>query len=163
MRSSQGFSDDFQLWVLTCFMKHPALAVVVLMTCSSCVVGVVKPEPVRTTVVVTTPKIIINRRIGLPAYPNSRVLSIENKESKDYQGKEIGSSSKAEFETGASLNQIYTFFDTELARRNWLRMELSFKTPASKLEARYQRQNEQFELKLDQQGRSRRYKLEIKF
>jgi hypothetical protein len=141
----------------------PPVFLLLALTLSSCVVGVMRPEPVRTTVVSPSKVIIINRRIGLPAYPNSRVLSVENKENKDYKGKETSGSSKIEFETGASFNQVYGFFDTELSRRGWFRTELSFKSPASKLSAKYQRQNEQFELKLDQQGKSNRYKLEIRY
>lgn len=134
-------------------MKYPKLALLMLCVIfSSCVVRVIDPEPVRPGVIVVTPAprvVMVNQRLGLLAYPNSRLLKVDNQ--------------KAEFESNASLDQVYAYFHNELARRNWLRTELSFKNSASKLQARYQRQNERFELKLDQQGKSNRYKLEIKF
>lgn len=149
-------------------MKPHVLAFSILaVTFSSCVVRVIEPEPIvtkpapgTTTVVVVTPSpsvVIINQRIGLPAYPNSRVLKIDDKDKKD------GGSGEVEFETDASLNQVYGFFHNELVRRGWLRSKLNTKSSATKLSANYQRPNERFEFKLDQQGNSGRYKLEIKF
>jgi hypothetical protein len=148
-------------------MKPYLPAFLMLATFSSCVVRVIepqpivtKPAPVQTTVVVVAPApgvFIINQRLGLPAYPNSRILKIEEKDKKD------DDSGKVEFETGASLNQVYGFFHNELARRGWLRSKLNVKGSATKVEARYQRPNERFDFKLDQQGNSGRYKLEIKF
>jgi hypothetical protein len=147
-------------------MKPYLPAFLLLVTFSSCAVRVIepqpivtKPAPVQTTVVVVAPApsvLIINQRIGLPAYPNSRVLKIEEKDKKDDSG-------KVEFEIGASLNQVYGFFHNELLRRGWLRSKLNVKGSATKVEARYQRSNERFDFKLDQQGNSGRYKLEIKF
>jgi hypothetical protein len=148
-------------------MKPYLPAFLMLVTFSSCVVRVIdpqpvvtKPAPVQTTVVVVAPApgiLIINRRIGLPAYPNSRILKIEDKEKEDSE------SGKVEFEIGASLGQVYGFFHNELLRRGWLRSKLNIKGSATKVEARYQRPNERFDFKLDQQGNSGRYKLEIKF
>jgi hypothetical protein len=144
-------------------MKPYLPVFLMLVTFSSCVVRVIdpqpvvvtKPTPVQTVVVVTNPSVvIINRRIGLPAYPNSRVFNLEEKD---------GDSRKVEFETGASLNQVYGFFHNELLRRGWLRSKLNIKSSATKVEARYQRPNERFDFKLDQQGNSGRYKLEINF
>jgi hypothetical protein len=143
-------------------MKPYLPAFLLLVTFSSCVVRVIdpapvvtRPAPVQTVVVVTNPSVvIINRRIGLPAYPNSRVFNLEEKD---------GDSRKVEFETGASLNQVYTFFHNELLRRGWLRSKLNIKGSATKVEAKYQRPNERFDFKLDQQGNSGRYKLEINF
>ena len=155
-------------------MKPHVLAFSILaVTFSSCVVRVIEPEPiftkpapVTTTVVVVTPSpgvVIINQRVGLPAYPNSRVLKIDNKDGKDDKDKKDGGSGEVEFETAASLNQVYGFFHNELLRRGWLQSKLNVKSSATKLEARYQRTNEKFDFKLDQQGNSGRYKLEIKF
>jgi hypothetical protein len=148
-------------------MKPYLPAFLMLVTFSSCAVRVIEPQPivtrpapVQTTVVVVAPApsvLIINRRIGLPAYPNSRVVKIEDKEKEDSE------SGKVEFEIGASLNQVYGFFHNELLKRGWLRSKLNFKGSATKLDARYQRSNERFDFKLDQQGNSGRYKLEIKF
>lgn len=135
-----------------------------LVTFSSCVVRVIDPQPVvtrpapvQTTVVVVAPSnaLIINQRLGLAAYPNSRIVKIEDKGKKD--------SGEVEFETGASLSQVYGFFHNELLRRGWLRSKLNVKGSATKVEAKYQRPNERFDFKLDQQGNSGRYKLEIKF
>jgi hypothetical protein len=142
-------------------MKPYLPAFLLLVTFSSCVVRVIdpqpvvtKPVPVQTVVVVSNPSVvIINRRIGLPAYPNSRVFNLE----------EDSDSRKVEFETNASLGQVYTFFHNELLRRGWLRSKLNVKGSATKVEARYQRPNERFDFKLDQQGNSGRYKLEINF
>ncbi len=134
-----------------------------LVTVSSCVVRVIDPQPVvtkpvpvqTTVVVVASPSVlIVNKRIGLPAYPNSRVFNLEEKD---------GESRKVEFETNASLGQVYAFFHNELLRRGWLRSKLNVKNSATKVEARYQRPNERFDFKLDQQGNSGRYKLEINF
>jgi hypothetical protein len=159
-------------------MKPFPLAFLMLVTFSSCAVRVIEPQPIvtrpappQTTVVVVAPVsnvLIINQRIGLPSYPNSRVLKIDDKYSKDKkddkkEDKNNGGSGEVEFETSASLNQVYGFFHNELLRRGWLRSKLSIKDSATKLEARYQRPNERFDLKLDQQGNSGRYKLEIKF
>ena len=89
-------------------MKPHVLAFSILaVTFSSCVVRVIEPEPiftkpapVTTTVVVVTPSpgvVIINQRVGLPAYPNSRVLKIDNKDGKDDKDKKDGGSGEVEF------------------------------------------------------------------
>ena len=141
-------------------MKPYLPTLLMLVAFSSCVVRVIepapvatKPTPVQTVVVVTNPNVIINQRLGLPAYPNSRVFNLEKDDD----------SRKVEFETNASLNQVYGFFHNELLRRGWLRSKLNVKGSATKVEARYQRTNERFDFKLDQQGNSGRYKLEINF
>jgi hypothetical protein len=145
-------------------MKPYLLAFLMLVTFSSCVVRMIDPAPVVTkpappNVVVFVPSsgvVIINQRLGLPAYPNSRVFNIDNKD-------RDGSSRSVGFETNASLNQVYGFFHNELLKRGWLLSKLNVKVSATKVEARYQRPNERFDFKLDQQGNSGRYKLEIKF
>jgi hypothetical protein len=153
-------------------MKPYLPAFLLLVTFSSCAVRVIEPQPivtrpapVQTTVVVVAPVsnvLIINQRIGLPSYPNSRVVKIDDKYEKK-EDKKDGGSGEVEFEIGASLNQVYGFFHNELLKRGWLRSKLNVKGSATKVEARYQRSNERFDFKLDQQGNSGRYKLEIKF
>jgi hypothetical protein len=147
-------------------MKPYLLAFLMLVTFSSCVVRVIEPQPIVTkpappppNVVVFVPGsslVIINQRLGLPAYPNSRVFNLDNND-------RDGSSRSVGFETNASLNQVYGFFHNELLKRGWSLSKLNVKVSATKVEARYQRPNERFDFKLDQQGNSGRYKLEIKF
>ncbi len=160
-------------------MKPYLPLVLLLVTFSSCVVRVIdpqpivtKPVPVQTSGVVIVPSsgIIINQRLGLPAYPNSQVFKINGNDSNDGKGdkrddndKKDSGSRSVDFETNASLGQVYAFFHNELLRRGWLRSKLNVKGSATKVEARYQRPNERFDFKLDQQGNSGRYKLEINF
>jgi hypothetical protein len=161
LRFAEGFISFGSIPGLSLNIMKLYLAMFLLVTFSSCVVRVIepspivtKPKPIQTVVVVSNPSVlVINQRIGLPAYPNSRVFNLE----------EDGDSRKVEFETNASLNQVYGFFHNELLRRGWLRSKLNIKSSATKVEARYQRPNERFDFKLDQQGNSGRYKLEIKF
>ncbi|GIW33456.1 MAG: hypothetical protein KatS3mg072_0789 [Meiothermus sp.] len=111
------------------------------------------PPPVRPVPAPQPTGFVLNARLGLPPYPGSIALKRE----------ERGGSSKAEFETRDPLEQVYAFFHNWLTSRGWVRTRLEYKSPATKLEAVYQRGAERFQLELDQQGRSGRYKLEIDF
>jgi hypothetical protein len=116
---------------------------------SSCVLMVQPtpaPEPDRPT--------LVNSRLGLPAYPGSRILKKEEKSD---------GSSEVQFEAGADLDRVYAYFHDFLSRAGWSRWTLERKEAATKVEARYQRNNTSFKLELDQEGRSGRYKMSIDF
>jgi hypothetical protein len=93
--------------------------------------------------------VLVNERLGLRGYPDSRIVSQE-------QGR---SSSKTTFETSASLDSVYAHFHGQLGRRGWQRRELDSKP--NQVKAEYARQGEELELKLDREGRSGRYRLEL--
>ena len=136
------------------------LLMTLLMVCSSCTVMVSRENPPPPPPVVTaappSPATaqVVNTRLGLPAYPGSRLLKLE--------GRGNGGS-EVEFETGAPLSDVYAYFHNQLEARGWARIALEAKSAATKLEAVYQRSGVRFKLELDQQGRSGRYKLEIDF
>jgi hypothetical protein len=116
------------------------------------------PAPARPTTVVVTPApvgvTIINARLNLVSYPNSQILELENK--KD-------GSSKARFTTNANLSSVNDFFHRELTARGWSRTKYEIKSSASKVESTYKSQGKSFKFKLDREGNSGRYKLEIDF
>ncbi|MER3443044.1 MAG: hypothetical protein C4333_02540 [Meiothermus sp.] len=119
---------------------------------SSCVLTV-QPLPPAEPVAPSTP-VLVNSRLGLPAYPGSRILKREEKGD---------GSSEVQFETSADLDRVYAHFHDYLSKAGWSRWTLERKGTATKLEARYQRNNTGFELQLEQEGRSGRYKLGIDF
>lgn len=130
------------------FMRLLFVPLVLLL--SSCVLMVQPtpaPEPDRSPT-------LVNSRLGLPAYPGSRILKREEKSN---------GSSEVEFETGADLERVYAYFHDFLSRAGWSRWTLERKSQATKIEARYQRNNLSFKLELDQEGRSGRYKMSIDF
>jgi hypothetical protein len=67
------------------------------------------------------------------------------------------------FATRDGIESVYGYFHNQLSARGWVRTDLDFKSKATKLEAKYQRQGVRFELKLDQEGNSGRYKIEVDF
>jgi hypothetical protein len=92
---------------------------------------------------------LVNERLGLRGYPGSVVIRQENGRS----------SSKTTFETGASLDSVYAHFHGQLGGRGWQRRELDMKP--NEVKAEYTRQGEELELKLNREGRSGRYRLDL--
>lgn len=88
----------------------------------------------------------------LRAYPNATPLKRVEKEGK----------LELEFSTSDPLTSVYKHFHQQLTQQGWRRAELKQKGAATKLEARYLKSGEGLKLKLDQKGRSGRYKLEVK-
>ncbi|NJK45300.1 MAG: hypothetical protein HC933_14420 [Pleurocapsa sp. SU_196_0] len=97
---------------------------------------------------------VINARLNLIAYPGSRILDLDN----DRDG-----SSEVRFTANASLESVNAFFHREISARGWQRTRFELKSNATKIEARYQRQRDDFKYKLDREGNSGRFKLEIDF
>jgi hypothetical protein len=127
-----------------------------LVAFTSCVVSVQRPTtttpppPAQTT----SQPALLNQRAGLPQYPNASLVNLDTKND---------GSSKAVFSTRDGIESVYGYFHNQLGARGWSRTALDFKSKATKLEAKYQRQGLRLELKLDQEGNSGRYKLEIDF
>jgi hypothetical protein len=136
------------------------LAIALCVMLSSCI-AVVQPasKPVaRPTVstqpIVVQPASIWNTRIGLPAYPGASVTELENNRD---------GSSQVSFNSDAGFDAVYAFFHREISARGWQRTNYDLKDKATKVEANYAQRGNDFKLKLDAQGKSGKYKLEIKF
>ncbi len=87
----------------------------------------------------------------LRAYPNAAMFKREENRDK----------LKWEFGTADSLERVYRHFHRQLTQQGWRRTELEQKGAATKLEATYVKNGGELELKLDQKGKSGRYKLEV--
>lgn len=108
------------------------------------------PQPQSVTV---TPAATLSDQLGLNLYPDANLRKLEQDSGK----------LEAEFETGASLEQVYDDLHRQLAANGWQRTGLELKGPATKLEADYRRNGQGLKLELDRQGNSGKYKLELKF
>ena len=97
---------------------------------------------------------IVNARLNLSVYPGSQLVDVDN----DRDG-----SSKVRFTSNANLESVNDFFHREISNRGWQRTRFEQKDKATKIEARYGRQGSEFKYKLDREGNSGRYKLEIDF
>lgn len=97
---------------------------------------------------------IVNTRLNLGVYPGSQLLDVDN----DRDG-----SSKVSFNVNANLESVNDFFHREISNRGWQRTRFEQKNKATKIEALYGRQGSVFKYKLDREGNSGRYKLEIDF
>lgn len=93
---------------------------------------------------------LVSERLGIRSYPGSTTISQEEK----------ADSWKATFETSATFEAVYDHYHGQLARQGWQRDELERKS--NKIEAEYRRAGEELELKLHREGRSGRYRLELK-
>ncbi len=111
----------------------------------------VTPAPQAQPVTVTTGT--LSDRLGLNLYPGASLSKLE-------QG---GGKLKAQFDSGASLQQVYDDLHRQLSENGWQRTLLQTKDAATKLEADYARDGQGLDLKLDQEGKSGKYKLELKF
>lgn len=97
---------------------------------------------------------IVNTRLNLGVYPGSQLLDVDT----DRNG-----SSKVSFNVNANLESVNDFFHREISNRGWQRTRFEQKSKATKIEALYGRQGSVFKYKLDREGNSGRYKLEIDF
>jgi hypothetical protein len=132
------------------------LIITLCLALSSCV-AIVQPAPRPTTTtqpLVVQPANIWNTRIGLPGYPGASVVELENNRD---------GSSQVSFNSDAGFEAVYAFFHRELSVRGWQRTNYDLKDKATKVEANYAQRGNDFKLKLDAQGKSGKYKLEIKF
>jgi predicted small secreted protein len=93
--------------------------------------------------------VLVNERLGVRGYPGATLVKQEQDEG----------SSKTTFETGASLDAVYAHFHSQLTSRGWQRYELNSKP--NQVKAEYAMGGEELELKLDREGRSGRYRLEL--
>jgi hypothetical protein len=125
------------------------LLLIVAMILSSCAVTVRPGATFDVHAVGVSDGALVNERLGLRGYPDSRIVSQEQDRS----------SSKTTFETGASLDSVYAHFHGQLGRRGWQRHELDSKP--NEVKAEYTRQGEELELKLNREGRSGRYRLQL--
>ena len=91
--------------------------------------------------------------LGLNLYPGATLRKLEQDSGK----------LKAQFDSGASLQQVYDDLHRQLSEDGWQRTLLQTKDAATKLEADYARNGQGLDLKLDQEGKSGKYKLELKF
>ncbi len=127
----------------------PMLCLVLL---NACMVRVNGPSGVAAPVPVSSG--IVNARLNLGAYPGSQLLDVDNNRD---------GSSKVRFTINASLESVNAFFHREISVRGWQRTRFELKSKATKIEARYARQGNNFKYKLDREGNSGRFKLEIDF
>ena len=111
----------------------------------------VVPTPAPPAVTVTTGT--LSDRLGLNLYPGANLRKLE----------QDGGKLKAQFETAASLEQVYDDLHRQLTDLGWQRTLLQTKDAATKVEADYARGGQGLDLKLDQEGKSGKYKLELKF
>ena len=134
------------------FSKLVLFPILCLALLSACAVRVVSsdsaPAPAPTS------SSVVNTRLNLGAYPGSQGLEVDN----DRNG-----SSKVRFAVNDSLESVNAFFHREIGVRGWQRTRFEQKSKATKIEASYARQGASFKYKLDREGNSGRYKLEIDF
>lgn len=123
------------------------LAVTVLLT--SCAVTVQPGAAMEVHTAGVSGNQLVNDRLRLTSYPGSVVVQQEQKER----------SSKTTFETEASLDAVYSHFHSQLANQGWQRRELESKP--NRVEAEYTRRDEGLELKLNREGQSGRYRLDL--
>ena len=95
-----------------------------------------------------------NAQLGLAPYPNSQLVDLDTSSN---------GSSQVVFESRASFEDVYAYIHQQLTSKGWQRTALDFKTNATKLEAKYRLGNRNLEVKLDAQGKSGRFKLELNF
>lgn len=134
------------------FLKLMLFPLLCLTLLSACAVRVNSSSSAPTPVPASSG--IVNARLNLSVYPGSQLVDVAT----DRDG-----SSKVRFITSASLESVNDFFHREISVRGWQRTRFEQKSKATKIEARYGRQGSVFEYKLDREGNSGRYKLEIDF
>ena len=96
---------------------------------------------------------MLSEVLGLKLYPGASVRKLEQRPGKV----------EAEFDTRATIEAVFEDLHSQLALNGWQRSYLETKGAATKLEALYTRLNESLEIKLDQQGNSGKYRLELEF
>jgi hypothetical protein len=140
------------------FSRLAVFPMLCLMFLSACVVRVAPsssaPPPSPPPPAPSQPSSVINAKLGLSAYPGSRLLDFENKRD---------GSSEVRFTANANLETVNAFFHREISARGWQRTRFEVKSNATKIEARYRRSGDSFKYELDREGNSGRFKLEIDF
>ena len=134
------------------FSKLVLFPILCLALLNACAVRVVSSDSAPAPVL--TSSSIVNARLNLGAYPGSQGLEVDN----DRNG-----SSKVRFAVNDPLESVNAFFHREIGLRGWQRTRFEQKSKATKIEASYARQGASFKYKLDREGNSGRYKLEIDF
>ena len=138
------------------FLKLVLFPILCLTLLNACVVRVndVSSAPAGNAPAPVPASGIVNARLNLGVYPGSQLLDVNT----DRDG-----SSKVSFTTSANLESVNDFFHREISNRGWQRTRFEQKSKATKIEALYGRQGSAFKYKLDREGNSGRYKLEIDF
>ena len=95
--------------------------------------------------------VMVNERLSLRAYPGSTTIDQQERRGR----------STTTFETRASLENVFDHFDRQLASQGWRRTELEMRP--NRVEAEYEGGDDEVELKLNRQGNSGRYRLDIEF
>lgn len=96
---------------------------------------------------------VLSDALKLSLYPGASLRKLEQQSGRV----------KAEFETRASLQNIYEDLHDQLRLSGWQLIQMESKSAATKLDADYQRSGQTLKLELDQQGKSGKYKLELRF
>ena len=96
---------------------------------------------------------MLSDALDLKLYPGATVRKLEQRPG----------NVKAEFETRASIEAVFEDLQSQLALNGWQRSYLETKGQATKLEAVYTRLNKTLTVKLDAQGNSGKYKLDLEF
>ena len=98
-----------------------------------------------------TTQTTLSRGFNLSLYPGAYLVELSEDD------EEI----EAVFEVNASLQAVFDDIDSQLFVSGWQRGYLEYKNNASKLKAGYYRAGKELELKLDKQGNSGRFKLDL--
>jgi hypothetical protein len=136
-------------------MKFSLIAAIAMFAMTSCV-AVVQPSPApRPTTVNVAPVagVTIDRRLKIPAYPNSQILDIDADDN----------DTKVTFTSRDRLEQVNAYFHREIVARGYTRIKYEIKNSATKIEAEYRKDRQKLEYKLDKQGNSGRFTLELEF
>ncbi len=129
-----------------------SVLLLLLIALSSCAVSV-QPRPV---VVVgnTAPNTsTIDRRLKIPIYPGSQIVNLDGDDD----------DTKVTFTSRDSLEQVNAYFHREILARGYTRNKYEIKNSASRIEAEYRNNKQKLEYKLDKEGNSTRFKLELEF
>jgi hypothetical protein len=134
-------------------MKVSLIAAIAVFSMTSCVAVV---QPVATSRPVTSstaPSVTIDKRLRIPAYPNSQIVDIDGDDD----------DTKVTFTSRDNLEQVNAYFHREIVARGYSRTKYEIKNSATKIEAEYRKDRQKLEYKLDQQGNSGRFRLELEF
>jgi hypothetical protein len=128
------------------------IVVTALFVMNSCV-AVVQPVVSSRPVTTTAPSVTIDKRLKIPAYPNSQIVDIDGDDD----------DTKVTFASRDNLEQVNAYFHREIVARGYARNKYEIKNSASRIEAEYKKGGQKIEYKLDQLGSSGRFRLELEF
>lgn len=121
---------------------------------TSCVAVVQPNTPVRpVTVSPVSSGVTIDKRLKIPAYPGSQIVDIDGDDD----------DTKVTFTSRDSLEQVNAYFHREIVARGYTRTKYEIKNSASRIEAEYKKSGQELDYKLDKQGNSGRFMLELEF